>query len=198
MANMAFPHVINSTAAANMYEPVVPSNFLGTFVLMGSLKEALGDYTFLSEYIKSISGMFIEKSANTIEAGFQTVKFRYDSNEKETYYEIEVAFHNFLDNDNRMLVYNALAAWSRQKYNPLTGEKTLKKHYANACLVGEKFQRDGTIFWRRIAHNMFPMSDLTDQSGDYSAHDMQEITVTFNADYVSDVTNDPRLAGDTF
>ena len=66
MANMAFPHVTNSTAAANMYEPVVPSNFLGTFVLMGSLKEALGDYTFLSEYIKSISGMFIEKSANTM------------------------------------------------------------------------------------------------------------------------------------
>lgn len=195
---MAFPHVTNSTAAANMYEPVVPSNFLGTFVLMGSLKDALGDYTFLSEYIKSIGGLFIEKSANTIEAGYQTTKFRYDSNEKETFYEIEVAFHNFLDNDNRMLVYNALAAWSRQKYNPLTGEKTLKKHYANACLVGEKFQRDGTIFWRRIAHNIFPMSDIGDQNGDYASHDMQELTITFNADYVSDVTNDPRLAGETF
>lgn len=195
---MAFPHVTNSTAAANMYEPVVPSNFLGTFVLMGSLKDALGDYTFLSEYIKSIGGLFIEKSANTIEAGYQTTKFRYDSNEKETFYEIEVAFHNFLDNDNRMLVYNALAAWSRQKYNPLTGEKTLKKHYANACLVGEKFQRDGTIFWRRIAHNIFPMSDIGDQNGDYTSHDMQELTITFNADYVSDVTNDPRLAGETF
>lgn len=197
MANMAFPHVTNSTAAANMYEPVVPSNFLGTFVLMGSLKEALGDYTFLSEYIKSISGMFIEKSANTIEAGFQTVKFRYDSNEKETYYEIEVAFHNFLDNDNRMLVYNALAAWSRQKYNPLTGEKTLKS-ITPMLVWSVKIPARRYDFWRRIAHNMFPMSDLTDQSGDYSAHDMQEITVTFNADYVSDVTNDPRLAGDTF
>lgn len=198
MANMAFPHVTNSTAAVQRYEPVVGSNFIAHFVLMDSLKDALGDYSWLSEYVKSVGGLFIEKAQNTIEAGFQTVKFRYDSNDKETFYDIEVAFHNFLDDNNRMLVYNALARWSREKYNPLTGEKTLKKHYANACIVAEKFQRDGTIYWRRIAHNVFPMSDLPDQMGDYTAHDMQELTVTFNADYVSDVTNDPRLGGEQF
>lgn len=49
MANTFFPHVTNSTAAVNKYEPVVGSNFNAHFVLMGSLKDALGDYTFLSE-----------------------------------------------------------------------------------------------------------------------------------------------------
>jgi len=44
-----------------------------------------------------------------------------------------------------------------------------------------------------MGHHVFPMNDLPDQLGDYSAHDMQELTVTFNADYVSDITNDPRL-----
>jgi hypothetical protein len=41
---------------------------------------------------------------------------------------------------------------------------------------------------------MFPMSDFDDMAADYSQHDMQELNVTFNSDYVSDITNDPRLA----
>ena len=88
---------------------------------MGELKTRLGDYTFLKEYVKSVSGMFIEYAGNTIEAGYKTTKVRYDSNEKQTYYDIEVAFFNFLDNDSKMFVYNSLVAWSRVKYNPLNG-----------------------------------------------------------------------------
>ena len=137
--------------------------------------------------------MFIEYAGNTIEAGYKTTKVRYDSNEKQTYYDIEVAFFNFLDNDSKMFVYNSLVAWSRVKYNPLNGEKTLKSVYANACLVVEKFNRDKTVYWKRIAHVLFPMNDFPDQIADYTSHDMNELSVTFGADYVSDVTNDPRL-----
>jgi hypothetical protein len=192
-AESIFPHVVQSTAAVNRYEPVVPSNFNAQFILEGYLKEKLGDYSFLKEYVKAVNGLFVEYAGNTIEAGYKTTKFRYDSNDKQTYYEIEVQFWNFLDNDSKQYVYNALVAWSRIKYNPLTGEKTMKRDYADASIVAEKFNRDGTIFWRRIAHNVFPSSDIGDQGADYSSHDPVELTVTFNADYVSDVTNDPRL-----
>ena len=195
MANVTFPHITNSTAGVNRYEPVVGSNFNCHFVLMGNLAAALGDYSFLREYVKSMSGLFIEYAGNTIEGGYKTVKFRYDSNEKQTYYDIEVQFFNFLDNDSKQFVYNSLVAWSRFKYNPLTGEKTLKRDYADAAIVAEKFNRDGTIYWRRMAHNVFPMNDFPDQMADYTAHDMVELNVTFNADYVTDITNDPRLAG---
>lgn len=188
-----FPHNTKSTAAVQMYEPVVASNFNAHFVLMGELKDLLDDYSDLTEYIKSVSGMFIELAGNTIEGGYKTTKFRYDSNEKTTFYDIEVNFFNFLDNDNKMFVYNKLVAWSRVKYNPLTGEKTLKKIYANASLVVEKFNRDGSPYWKRVAHNVFPMNDLPDQIADYQQHEMQELAVTFNADWVTDVTNDPRL-----
>ena len=119
MAINNFPHVTNSTAAVNKYELVVPSNFNAHIILMGSLKDKLGDYGFLSEYIRAVNGLFIEKSGNTVEGGFKTTKFRYDSNEKETFYDVEIQFFNFLDSDSRMLVYNALVAFSRQKYNPL-------------------------------------------------------------------------------
>ena len=193
MAVIKFPHTTNSTAAVNKYEPIVASNFNAHFVLLGSLADKLGDYGFLSEYIKTVGGLFIEKSGNTIEAGYKTTKFRYDSNEKETFFDVEVSFQNFLDNDSRMFVYNALVAWARIKHNPMTGEKALKKDYANACIVVEKFNRDGTVYWRRTAHNVFPMNDFPDITADYSSHDMIELSVTFNSDYVTDITNDPRL-----
>ena len=192
--NRVFAHTTNSTAAVQRFEPVVPSNFNAHFVLKNTLKDTLGDYGFLSEYVKSVQGLFVEKSGNTIEGGYKVVKFRYDSNEKETFYDVVISFHNFLDTNSRMLVYNSLVSWSRVKFNPLTGEKTLKTIYADASLVTEKFNRDGTLYWRRIAHNLFPMSDFDDMAADYSQHDMQELNVTFNADYVSDITNDPRLA----
>ena len=193
MSTVSFPHTTQSTAAINKYEPVVGSNFNAHFVVMNNLKNYLGDIGFLKEYIKSVGGLFIEKSANVIEAEYKTVKFRYDSNEKETFYDVEVAFHNFLDNNSRMLVYNTIVKWSRFKHNPLTGEKSLKRDYADAALVVEKFNRDGSIYWRRMAHNLFPMADLPDQIADYTSHDMTELSMTFNSDFVSDVTNDPRL-----
>lgn len=193
MSNLSFPHVTNSVAGVNRYEPVVGSNFNCHFVLMGKLKERLGDYTWLREYVKSVQGLFIEYAGNTIEGGFKTVKFRYDSNEKQTFYDVEVGFFNFLDNESKMLVYNALVNWSRFKYNPLTGEKTLKKDYADAAIVCERYNRDGTVYWRRMAHNVFPMNDLPDMVADYQSHDMVELNITFNADYVSDITNDPTL-----
>ena len=166
MPNTAFPHVTQSTAAVNKYEPVVASNFNCQFVLMGQLKEKLGDYSFLREYVKNVSGLFIEYAGNTIEGGYKTTKFRYDSNDKQTYYDITVSFFNFLDNESKQFVYNSLVAWSRVKYNPMTGEKTLKNVYADACIVVEKYNRDGTVYWRRIAHNVFPMNDFDDQNND--------------------------------
>jgi hypothetical protein len=88
----------------NKFEPVVPSNFNAHIVLKNKLKDTLGDYGFMSEYIKSVQGLHVEKAGNTIEGGYKIVKFRYDSNEKETYYDIQMDFHNFLDNDSRMFV----------------------------------------------------------------------------------------------
>jgi hypothetical protein len=193
MAKTSFPHVTNSTAAVEKFEPVVGSSFNCHFVSMGNLKKKIGDLTFLREYVKSVAGLFIEKAGGTIEAGFKTTKFRYDSNEKETFYEVIVNFHNFLDNDSRMFIYNTLVAWSRFKNNTLTGEKSLKKDYSDASIICEKFNRNGEIYWKRIGHSIFPMSDFDDAPADYSSHDMLELAVTFNCDFVSDVTNDPRL-----
>lgn len=188
-----FPHISHSTAAVNKYEPIVGSNFHAQIVLMGQLKDKLGDYSFLSEYIASVGGAFAEKSGGTIDAYHKQFTATYDSNEKVNKNEIEVVFHNFLDEQSRSFVYNSMVAWSRVKYNPLTGHKSLKSLYADACLITERYNRDGSIFLRRIYHNIFPANDIDDLEADYANHDVQDFTITFNSDLFLEITNDPRL-----
>lgn len=192
--DISFPHTSKSTAVINKYEPMVASNFNCYIILYGELKLKLAsDYTDLSEYIKSVTGLYVEKGGGTIEAGYKTTKFKYDSNEKETFYEIEIAFHNFLNNKSQAFILNKLLALHRVKYNPLSGTKGLKSLYAQCMIVGEKYDRNNKLMWRRTAHNAFIDEMADDMKGDYNEHDMQEITVKFNADYVSDITNDPLL-----
>lgn len=194
----AYPHVVKSEAARKKFEPAVGSNFNAYFAAFNTLKDKLGDISFLTSYVKAVSGLFVEKSGGTIEAGYKTTKFRYDSNEKETFYDVEIQFWNFLDNDSKQFVYNCLVKFAREKYNPLTGVKTLKTHYADAAITVEKFNRDQTVYWRRIGHQLFPMENIEDQIADYDSHDIKELAGTFNVGYVSDVTNDPRLGTETF
>lgn len=199
MPNTAFPHVTQSTAAVQRYEPVVGSNFNAYFVTGSNLRQHLTDNgvgieTILPEYIKKIDGLFLEKAGNTLESGYKTTKFKYDSNEKDNTFTLTIDFFNFLDNDSKQFVYNILAEWSRVKYNPMTGEKSLKDVYADCQLVVEKFNRDGTVYWRRVAHHIFPSGDFTEQSVDYSANDQNELSLEFDVTWVSDITNDPRLA----
>lgn len=198
MPSTVFPHVTQSTAAVNRYEPVVGSNFNTYFVVGANLKSKLSDNgvgieTILPEYVKKVDGLFVEKSGNTIETGYKTTKFKYDSNEKDNTFEITLDFWNFLDDKSRQFVYNILCEWSRVKYNPMTGEKTLKNIYADCQFVCERFNRDGTIYWRRVAHHMFPSGDLSEQNADYSSHDQVDLSTTFDATWITDITNDPRL-----
>lgn len=184
MAKQNLPHTRNSEAGANMYEPIIASQFM-VYLLP---PEGISGGSILTQHVQSISGLFVEKGGDSItEQGFQTAQRSYASTEKTTTYDVEVAFSLNLNNNAENYVYNTLRAWSRRKYNPLTGEMGLKKDYVGS-LVGEKFRVDGTIFWRRTLHQAWLQSDIPDLDGDYGTHDAQSITVTFRGDFITDET----------
>lgn len=184
MAKQNLPHTRNSEAGANMYEPVIPSQFM---VYLVPPTGVTGN-TILTQHAKNISGLFIEKSGeSTVTQTYQMATRTYDSNEKETTYDIDITFSMNLNDANQNYVYNTIRDWQRKRWNPLTGERGLKKDYTGS-LTGEKYRRDGAIFWRRTAYQVFPKSNIPDLIGDYSAHDPQEIEITFVADYVTDET----------
>lgn len=182
MAKINLPHTRKSQAGSGMYEPVIPSQF-HVFLVPPS---GVIDAPILTEHVKNIDGLFIEKGGeSTIEQKFQTATRSYDSNEKETVYDIEITFTLNLNDANQNYVYETLKAWSRKRYNPMTGERGLKKDYVGS-LVGIKYNRDGSIFWERTAHQAFVASNLPDLPGNYGEHEGQEIVVKFRADFVTD------------
>ena len=184
MAKQNLPHTRNSEAGANMYEPVIPSQFMVYLVPPAGVAGG----TILTQHAKNVSGMFIEKSGeNTVTQRYQMATRTYDSNDKETTYDIVITFSMNLNDANQNYVYNTIRDWQRKRWNPLTGERGLKKDYVGT-ITAEKYRRDGAIFWRRTAYQAFPMTNIPDLEGNYGTHDPQVISITFRADYVQDET----------
>lgn len=175
------PHTRNAQAGNNAWEAVVPSQF--AVYLMPPA--AVGDATILTEHVISISGLFIEYQGNVITQQFQMATRSYDSNDKQTFYDITINFSLNLNDANDNYVYNILQRWSRLKWDPTTGKRGLKKDYIGQ-LTGVKYNRDGSIYQQRTAFQCFPSSDLPDLNGDYTAHDPQQCEMTFRADWVED------------
>lgn len=182
MAENLLPHTKNSRAGANMFEPVIPSQFA---VYLMPPAAVGGDTTLFTEHVKNIEGLFVEFQGNVVEQQFQMAKRSYDSNDKQTVYDINITFTLNLNDANDNYIYTMMRNWSRLKWDPTTGRRGLKKDYVGQ-LCGVKYNRDGSIFWQRTAYQCFPNSDLADLVGDYSSHEPQELPMTFRADWVED------------
>lgn len=184
MAKQNLPHTRNSAAGANMWEPVVASQFMVYLIPPAGVSGG----AILTEHAKNVTGMFVENSGEgETTQTYQMATRSYDSNEKTTTYDIGITFSLNLNDANQNYVYETIKAWQRKRWNPLTGERGLKKDYVGT-ITAEKYRRDGAIFWRRTAHQCWPKSNIPDIGGDYSSHDAQEIEITFRADWVTDET----------
>lgn len=184
MAKQNLPHTRNSEAGANMYEPVIPSQFMAYFVPPTGVSGG----AILTQHVNSITGLFVENSGeNVITQNYQMATRSYDSNEKTTTYDIQIEFSMNLNDANQNYIYNTIRDWQRKRWNPLTGERGLKKDYVGS-ITGEKYRRDGAIFWRRTAYQAFPMSNIPDLEANYTNHEPQAIQITWRADIVDDET----------
>lgn len=184
MAKQNLPHTRNSEAGVNMYEPVVASQFMVYLIPPAGVNGG----QILTQHAKNVTGMFVENGGEGVtEQQYQMATRSYDSNEKTTTYDIGITFTLNLNDANQNYVWDTLVAWSRKRWNPLTGERGLKKDYVGT-ITAEKYRRDGAIFWRRTAHQAFPKNNLGPLDGDYSSHDAQEVEVQFRADWVTDET----------
>lgn len=178
------PHTLNSTAGANAYEPFVGSQFQLFFTPPSGVSSA----QILREHVKSVTGMFGDQSGEeAIEQQYQNATRSYDSNNKQTFYDITVNFTLNLDDNNDLYVYRILREWAHKKFNPFTGERGLKKDYIGS-LTAIRYNRDGSIFWQRTASQAFIKSSFPDMPADYSAHEPLELELVFRADYVTDLT----------
>lgn len=184
MAKQNLPHTRNSSAGANMWEPVIASQFM-VYLMPPTGVNGGG---ILTQHARNVTGLFVENSGEGVaEQQYQMATRSYDSNEKTTTYDVTINFSMNLNDANQNYVYNTLRDWNRKRWNPLTGERGLKINYCGT-ITAEKYNRDGSIFWRRTLHQAWPKNNMPDLAGDYASHEPQELEIQFRGDYVTDET----------
>jgi hypothetical protein len=187
---MALPHIKNSQAGVNLYDPVNKSIFEVYFTLPEPLRnEFAKDEVLLSEHVQRISGL--DALYKTVEA--DTQKFMGTSRSYlkptvgDTFADLEVEFSLNLRNGTDNYILKLFRAWAALGYDIATGKRHLKKDYCADWLKVSIANREGDIFQEIVFKDVMlnglsgGISDL-----DYTSDDALTVTVKFRSDWWDD------------
>lgn len=190
---IGLPHITNIQSAREKYDPVHKSLFEVLF--QGIPAAVLGPLCspetglLLSQQVKSISGLdALNKTTAAGEQKFMGVTVSFlNPTVDSTAADLTMVLNLNLSKEGENFVLNVFRRWAKLSYDLGTGIRGLKENYCLEDLVVNQANRNGQI-WRTIA---FKHVMLTGISGlddlDYTANDAVELTVTFRADYWTEV-----------
>ena len=189
---MALPHITNSQAGVNRWDPVHNNLFEVYFTLPEALRAEFGqDEALITEHVLSISGLAaVHKTATTGQQKFMgTTRTYIQSGVDDTSAELEVKFSLNLRGDKGTdnFIYRLFKAWSRLGYDINTGAKELKKDYVADWLEVKIANRKGDVYEDVIFKDVM-LSDSIDGPNEYTYDNLDaiELTVKFKSDWWTD------------
>lgn len=147
-------HVINSEAGAKGWEAHVDSLFRVTFIPPAKIINS----QIMTEQCRSCTGWKFPGPDHTVQS-FMQAKRTQASTEVDNIQELEMIFELNLNDTYQNFVYNLVTDWKKLVFNPLTGERGLKKDFMGKIVV-ESFAANGEIYWTRTVHNIWPKGNL--------------------------------------
>lgn len=175
-------HIKNSQSGRKAWEAHVDSLFKVTFIPPTGVTNS----EILTEQVRSCTG-WKQPGPGNVQQKFMQASRNYASTEVDNTQEITMSFELNLNDTFQNFVYNTMSEWRSKVFNPLTGERGLKKDYIGTIIV-ESFAADGTIYWTRTLYNVWPKDD---QSGigqnDYDSADPVKLEQVFIADWYEEV-----------
>ena len=187
---MALPHITNSQAGVNRWDPTHSNLFEIFFTLPEDLRADFGqDEALLTEHVKSISGLeALHRTPDTDEQKFMGTSRSYiKPGLDSTRAELEVTFTLNLRNGTDNFIYRLFKAWSRLGYNINTGEKVLKKDYCADWLRVKIANRAGDVYEDVVFKDVM-LNGSIDGPNEYSYEtlDALELKVKFVSDWWTD------------
>lgn len=182
------PHITNSEAGRNLYDPVFKNIYEVYFTLPDPLVSKFGkDTALITEHVTKIGGLGALNRA----PGVGTQKFmgtdRSYINPKldSTSADIEVTLNLNLRNATDNYIYKLFRAWAALGYNQDTGERHLKKDCCAAFLKVSIANQAGDIYREIVFKDVMIMDSLggNQEDLDYDSTDAQELTVKFRSDW---------------
>ena len=180
------PHIKNTAAGNNYYDPMHSSVFEVYFTLPVAIQDKFKeDEAILTEQVVSVSGL--DALQKTVQAGQQRflgvdVSF-LNPVITETFAQLTITFNLNIRNATDAYVLKLFKAWAKLGYDLSDGTRTLMADYVADNLRVSEANRDGTVFRSYIFHKVL----LTNLSGlndlDYNNNDARTLTVEFRADW---------------
>lgn len=171
-------HVKNSIAGRKAWEAVVDSLFKVTFIP----PQGVTNSEILTEQVLSATGWKAPGPEATTQQ-FQQAKRAHASTDSDNIQNITFQFELNLNDAFQNYVYKTIKSWRSKVFNPLTGERGLKKDFIGTIIV-ESFAADGTIYWTRKLKNAWPSGELTSLGqNDVNSADPVKLEQVFTADW---------------
>lgn len=187
---MALPHIQNSQAGRNLYDPVHTNIFEVYFTLPSVLTEDGTSTTdVMTEHVLKVSGLDALHAAPGIgQQKFMGTDRTYIQPKMDsTHAEISIDFSLNLNNENDNYIYNVLRRWLALGYNIATGERHLKKEYVADWMKICIGNRRGEIFHEIVFHDVMIMGGIENFGElNYDTADALQITVKFASDWWED------------
>lgn len=185
---MSLPHITNSEAGRNLYDPYHNCLFEVYFTLPAAIRAQFGqDEALLTEHVVKIDGLEnLDKGPEaSVEQKFQGTTRTYlapkmDNTSAELTVEFNLNLRNGVDN----YIYKVFKAWKNLNYDLETGTIVLKKDYVAEWMRVCIANRAGDVI-KEVVFKDVMLSGNVDGLGslDYSNNEAVNITVKFKSDW---------------
>ena len=184
---MALPHIKNSQAGVNLYDPVHKSIFEVYFTLPASLSNEFGkDELVLTEHVMNIGGLDALYRAPEVDSQkfMGTDRSFIKPTIGETKANLEVEFSLNLRNGTDNYILKLFRAWAALGYDIASGKRSLKKDYCAQWLKVSVANREGDIYQEVVFKDVMLAGNLEMDGGlDYTVDDALTLKVKFVSDW---------------
>lgn len=179
---MALPHITNSQAGMNRWDPVHKCMFEVYFTIPAAMQTEYGaDVAVLTEQVQKIGGLDnIDISPETVEQKFMgTTRSYLKPKVSSTSLDISVELALNLRNGTDNFVYKLFRAWNQLGYNINNGQTTNKPGYTADWIKISIAARDNTVI-REIVLKDVMLTKLEGNTNEYSYEDTEPAVLTLN------------------
>lgn len=184
---MSLPHITNSQAGVNRYDPVHTNIFEVYFTLPEALRAKFGqDEALITEHVLKIGGLAnLSKAPGVGQQKFMGTDRSYiNSRPDNTFAEISVDLSLNLRNDVDNYIFKLFKAWAALGYDLSTGERHLKKDYCADFLKVSIANRAGDIYHEIVFKDVMMNGGVEGfDELNYETADALQISVKFVSDW---------------
>lgn len=187
---MSLPHITNSQAGRNLWDPVHTNIFEVTFTIPDALRTIYGgDEGIITEHVLKISGLdALHRGPAVGQQKFMGTDRSYLQPKLDsTHAELEVEFTLNLRNDTDNYLYKLLKAWVKLGYDVATGERHLKKDYCADWMKVSIANRQGDVFQEIVFKDVMIADGVSNFNElNYDTGDALTISCKFISDWWTD------------